>query len=68
MTRQKVVATGDDGASYSPDGTHIVFARTPGVGPAGNADIYTMTVDGDDVQLVPTGPLWESRPDWGSAG
>ncbi|MEJ7705672.1 MAG: hypothetical protein WKF47_19580 [Geodermatophilaceae bacterium] len=42
--------------------------RTPGVGPAGNADIYTMTVDGDDVQLVPTGPLWESRPDWGSAG
>lgn len=55
-------------SSYSPDGTRITFARSPGAGPDGYPDIYTMTVDGQDVRRVIRDPRWDSRPDWGSAG
>lgn len=54
-------------SSYSPDGTMITFARSPGIGPDGFPDIYTMTVDGADVRPVTRDPRWDSRPDWGPA-
>jgi Tol biopolymer transport system component len=55
--------TGLFSSSYSPDGTRIVFAMAPkGKLP----DVYTMALDGSDVQLVTRSPLWESAPDWGA--
>ncbi|MDP9220506.1 MAG: hypothetical protein M3P23_08200 [Actinomycetota bacterium] len=54
-------------SSYSPDGRRITFARTPGIGPDGNADVYTMNVDGTHVRRVTNNALWDSRPDWGPA-
>jgi TolB protein len=49
-------------ASFSPDGTRIVFAMAPrGRLP----ELYTMASDGSDVQQVTRTPKWESRPDWG---
>jgi TolB protein len=54
-------------SSYSPDGKKITFARTPGTGPDGNADVYTMRADGSHVHQVTTNTLWDSRPDWGPA-
>jgi Tol biopolymer transport system component len=49
-------------ASFSPDGSRIAFAMAPrGRLP----DIYTMAVDGSDVQRVTRTRPWDSRPDWG---
>jgi len=49
-------------ASFSPDGTRIVFAMAPkGQLP----DLYTMATDGSDIQQVTHSPQWDSRPDWG---
>lgn len=53
-------------SSYSPDGTMITISRSPGNGPDGNADVYTMRADGSHVRQVTTNPLWDSRPDWGA--
>jgi TolB protein len=54
-------------SSFSPDGKKITFARSPGTGPDGNADVYTMRADGSHVRQVTTNTLWDSRPDWGPA-
>jgi len=51
-------------ASFSPDGTRIVF----GMGRKGSLpDIYTMALDGSDVQRVTRSARWDSAPDWGPA-
>jgi Tol biopolymer transport system component len=50
-------------ASYSPDGTRIVFAMAP---KGSLPDLYTMAIDGSDIQQVTHGPQWDSRPDWGA--
>ena len=50
-------------ASFSPNGARIVFSQS---GDSGQPDIFTMRVDGSDVQQVTRTPLWESAPDWGS--
>jgi TolB protein len=49
-------------ASYSPDGTRIVFAMAP---KGSLPDLYTMAIDGSDIQQVTRAPQWDSRPDWG---
>ena len=51
--------------SFSPDGTMITVARSPGAGAAGNADIYVMNVDGTGLQDITNSPTWDSAPDWG---
>jgi TolB protein len=49
-------------ASFSPDGTRIVFAMAP---KGRLPDLYTMANDGSDVRQVTRTPQWDSRPDWG---
>jgi TolB protein len=55
-------------SSFSPDGTKIVTSRLPGVGTAGNADVYVMNRDGSGLQNITQSPLWDSAPDWGPRG
>jgi Tol biopolymer transport system component len=43
----------------------IVAGRTPGVGDAGNADVYVMNVDGSSVVNITETPKWDSLADWG---
>lgn len=52
-------------ASFSPDGTKIVFGRQ---GTNDQADVYTMNVDGSAIAPVTRTPRWDSAPDWGGAG
>jgi TolB protein len=52
--------------SFSPNGKKITAARAPGVGSAGNADVYTMRLDGSGRRNVTSSRAWESAPDWGS--
>jgi TolB protein len=49
-------------ARFSPDGQSIVFGYDPN---GGNADIYTMNVDGTSLTQLTHDPGWESSPDWG---
>jgi TolB protein len=51
--------------SFSPDGRRIVSAKNPGVGAAGNADVYVMRLDGSHMRNITTSSAWESAPDWG---
>jgi TolB protein len=52
-------------SSFSPNGLRIVTARAPGVGAAGNADVYTMNLDGSGPKNVTQSARWDSFPDWG---
>ena len=52
-------------ATFSPDGKWITFARTPGTGKGGNADIFTMRADGTRVRNVTRSASWDSGVDWG---
>jgi Tol biopolymer transport system component len=52
-------------SSFSPDGTMIVTARTPGAGPAGAADLVIMKADGSGARPLTRTRLWESSVDWG---
>jgi Tol biopolymer transport system component len=52
-------------SSFSPDGTMIVTSRRPGVGAAGNADVYVMNVDGSGLTDVTASDGYDSDPDWG---
>jgi TolB protein len=53
-------------SSFSPSGKAIAF----GLGRAGtnNVDVYVMRVDGTHMRRVTRSKLWDSAPDWGSAG
>jgi len=51
-------ATNAFGASWSPDGTRIVFAQ--------NGDVYTMDAGGSGLVQITNGPLGEHNSDWGS--
>lgn len=44
----------------------ITTAMVPGVGAAGNADIFVMNADGSDLHDVTNTVRWESTSDWGS--
>jgi TolB protein len=52
-------------STFSPDGTMIVTSRLPGVGEAGNADLYVMNVDGSGLNDITNSHVWDSAPDWG---
>ena len=52
-------------SSFSPDGTKIVTARTPGAGPEHAADLVVMNADGTNAHAITKTRLWESAPDWG---
>jgi Tol biopolymer transport system component len=51
--------------SFSPDGRWITFAKA---GRGGAADVFVMRADGSGVRPVTRTTLWDSAPDWGSAG
>jgi Tol biopolymer transport system component len=58
-------------SSFSPDGHQMTIAITPGVGPDGNADVWTGTFNSQE-QIVSLTPVtrtdvWESSTDWGTA-
>ena len=50
-------------SSFSPDGRKIVTSRSPGVGAAGNFDVYVMNLDGSGLQNVTQSARWDSGPD-----
>lgn len=53
------------GPSFSPDGTQIATARTPGRGPERAADVVVMNADGSNIRPVTRTRLWDSGADWG---
>jgi Tol biopolymer transport system component len=52
-------------ASFSPDGTAITLGMT---GVNGQADVYTIGIDGTGLTPVTRSPAWDSAPDWGGTG
>jgi TolB protein len=50
-------------ASFSPDGSSIVYAMT---GRGGLPDLYSMRIDGKGVRQITRTAAWDSAPDWGS--
>jgi len=67
LTRQPASGYQYLSSSFSPDGTRIVTARTPGSGPEHAADLFVMNTDGTHLRRVTKTRLWESAPDWGPA-
>jgi Tol biopolymer transport system component len=55
-------------SSFSPDGTKITTARTPGTGAEGAADVFVLNADGSSIRPVTNTRLWESGADWGPRG
>jgi TolB protein len=51
--------------SFAPNGRKIVNSRSPGVGSAGNADVYVMRLDGSHLRNLTASGTFESAPDWG---
>jgi Tol biopolymer transport system component len=54
-------------SGFSPDGSRIVTARTPGSGPEGAADLVVMNADGSNAHAVTQTRQWDSGADWGTA-
>jgi Tol biopolymer transport system component len=54
------------GASFSPDGTMIASARSPGVRSTA-ADVVVMRADGTKARWLTKTKLWDSGADWGRA-
>ena len=52
-------------ASFSPDGTQIVFGKADA---NGRGDIWLMNPDGSNPHAVQTAKPWDTAADWGSAG
>lgn len=51
--------------SFSPNGRRIVAGKSPGVGSAGNVDVYIMRLDGSHMRNITTSVAAENSPDWG---
>ncbi|MCZ2158751.1 Tol-Pal system beta propeller repeat protein TolB [Bartonella sp. 220] len=66
ITRLTTTSAIDTSASYSPDGTKIVFSSDR----SGKPQIYTMNADGSDVQCISSNegsystPIWSPRGDY----
>ena len=56
---------GTNHASWSPDGSQIVFAHFPSTN--GVSDLFVMNRDGSDIHLLAATPLNENAPAWGPA-
>lgn len=58
-------------SSFSPDGHEMTIAIAPGVGPDGNADVWTGVFNASEhlTSLTPVTRtnIWESSTDWGTA-
>lgn len=67
LTRERGGAVQYLSSSFSPDGRWITFAKKPGKGRAGNADVFLMRADGTNVSNITRSAIWDSAPDWGSA-
>jgi Tol biopolymer transport system component len=52
--------------SWSPNGSLIIYAHQPGVGPHQFADLWEMAANGTGKQPIVQTKLWESEPDWGT--
>jgi Tol biopolymer transport system component len=52
-------------ATFSPDGTQVVFAKADA---KGRGDVWIMNADGSNPHPVQTAKPWDSAVDWGSAG
>jgi Tol biopolymer transport system component len=50
-------------ASFSPNGSSIVFSKGP---EGGNIDVFTMRLDGSHMRRITRSTLWDSAPDWGA--
>ena len=59
------VSLGDDGASWSPDGTKLLFARTVGAEPA---NIWVMNSDGSGLRMLIPGTEDDMDPTWSPDG
>lgn len=58
---RQLTMEGSDGLpAWSPDGTKIAFSRNVD----GNVDIYTINIDGSDLQRLTTAPGNDSVPAW----
>jgi Tol biopolymer transport system component len=68
LTKQRAGGYHYLSSSFSPDGTKIVTARIPGVGPNGAADLVVMNLDGSGIRPITKTTLWESSVDWGPRG
>jgi len=67
-TRQVQLTSGaaaDTQPAWSPDGSRIAFARSPG---GCCSDIYVMDADGTNVTQVTTGPDPDNAPTWSPDG
>ncbi len=51
--------------SFSPSGTRLTVSHSPGTGTAGNSDVFTINIDGTNMQNVTDSNGFESAPDWG---
>jgi TolB protein len=68
LTKQRAGGFHYLSASFSPDGSRIVSARTPGAGKNAHADLVIMSAGGRRIRALTRTPLWESSVDWGSRG
>jgi TolB protein len=68
VTRQSVDGFHYLSSSFSPDGTFLVSARTPGAGVNRAADLVVMRSNGSSVRQITRTSLWESSVDWGPRG
>jgi Tol biopolymer transport system component len=63
--------TGIQLGSYSPDGSHIVFATNDGGTHSPGSDwpdVFVMHADGTHITPVTRTKNWEGTPQWGAAG
>jgi TolB protein len=51
--------------SFAPNGRKIVNSHSPGIGAAGNSDVYVMRLDGSHLRNLTASGTFESAPDWG---
>jgi TolB protein len=67
LTRQTAGGFHYLSSSFSPNGSMIATARTPGTGPQRAADVVVMRANGSNIRPVVRSRLWDSAADWGTA-